>query len=58
MIACHIWDTIGAQARGWRGGFVARPHNTPLTLAEVPQPDFIGRDMGELADQLIAGLTA
>ncbi|MDO6457254.1 haloacid dehalogenase type II [Celeribacter halophilus] len=58
MIACHIWDTIGAQARGWRGGFVARPHNAPLTLAEVPQPDFIGRDMGELADQLIAGLTA
>uniref|UniRef100_UPI000533FF34 L-HALOACID DEHALOGENASE n=1 Tax=Paracoccaceae TaxID=31989 RepID=UPI000533FF34 len=58
MIACAIWDTIGAQARGWRGGFVARPHNTPLTLAEVPQPDFIGRDMGELADQLIASLTA
>ncbi|WP_417247768.1 haloacid dehalogenase type II [Celeribacter sp.] len=58
MIACHIWDTIGAQTRGWRGGFVARPHNAPLALAQVPQPDFIGGDMGELADQLIAGLTA
>ena len=54
MIACHIWDTIGAQACGYRGAFLHRTGNAPLPLAEVPQPDIMARDMTDLTDQIIA----
>ncbi|WP_386682016.1 haloacid dehalogenase type II [Loktanella sp. R86503] len=53
MIACHLWDIIGAQAFGCRGGFLARPHNNTLPVAGLPQPDFIAQDLGDLADQII-----
>ena len=54
MIACHIWDTIGAQACGYRGAFLHRTGNAPLPIADIPQPDIIARDMTNLTDQLIA----
>lgn len=53
LVACHLWDTIGAQALGWRGAFVARPHNALLPAANVPVPDFIASDLNDLAAQLI-----
>lgn len=53
LVACHLWDTIGAQAQGWRGAFVTRPHNAMLPATNVPVPDFIASDLNELADQLI-----
>ena len=51
LIACHVWDTIGAQAAGWQAGLILRPGNAPLEVG--PQPDYIGGDLGKVADQLI-----
>ncbi|WP_311948735.1 HAD-IA family hydrolase [Halomonas piscis] len=30
LVACHLWDTIGAQAAGCRSAFLKRPHNAVL----------------------------
>lgn len=54
MVACHLWDIIGAQAFGCSGAFIARPHNSTLDVPDMPQPDFIAQSLGELADQIIA----
>jgi 2-haloacid dehalogenase len=51
LIACHVWDTIGAQAAGWQAARILRPGNAPLDVG--PQPDYIGRDLSVIADQLI-----
>ena len=53
MVACHIWDTIGAQSVGCRGAFIARPHNSILHVPGVPEPDFTSPDLAKLADQII-----
>lgn len=53
LVACHLWDTIGAQAAGWRGAFITRPHNAMLPAAEVPTPDIIASEMTDLADQIV-----
>ncbi|HCP55180.1 MAG: haloacid dehalogenase type II [Pseudomonadaceae bacterium] len=58
LVACHLWDTIGAQSAGWQGAFITRPHNTLLPAAEVPMPDFVAADLTELASQLIDRLGA
>jgi len=52
LVACHLWDTIGAQAAGCRGALVTRPHNALLPAAEVPVPDLVAPDLGELAEQI------
>jgi 2-haloacid dehalogenase len=51
MIACHVWDTIGAQAAGCQAGLILREGNAPLAVG--PQPDYIGNDLNAIADQLI-----
>jgi 2-haloacid dehalogenase len=51
LIACHVWDTIGAQSAGWQAGLILRQGNAPLGVG--PEPDFIGKDLDEIADQLI-----
>jgi 2-haloacid dehalogenase len=51
LIACHVWDTIGAQSAGWQAGLILREGNAPLAVG--PQPDYIGKDLDEIADQLI-----
>jgi 2-haloacid dehalogenase len=51
LIACHVWDTIGAQAAGWQAGLILRQGNAPLDVG--PEPDYIGKDLGEIAEQLI-----
>ncbi|EXI90897.1 MAG: Haloacetate dehalogenase H-2 [Candidatus Accumulibacter regalis] len=53
LVACHLWDTIGAQAAGCRGALVTRPHNAILPAAEVPVPDVIASELTDLADQLV-----
>ena len=53
LVACHLWDTIGAHAAGWRGAFITRPHNAMLPAAEVPIPDIIASEMTDLADQIV-----
>jgi 2-haloacid dehalogenase len=51
LIACHVWDTIGAQSAGWQAGLILRQGNAPLDVG--PQPDYIGQDLTAIADQLI-----
>jgi 2-haloacid dehalogenase len=51
LIACHVWDTIGAQSTGWQAGLILREGNAPLDVG--PQPDYIGTDLEAIADQLI-----
>lgn len=54
MVACHLWDTIGAQATGCQGAFITRPYNALLTAENIPMPNFIAQDLGTLADKIIA----
>src|SRR3984957_8293341 len=52
LVACHVWDTLGALATGWQGGLILRSGNAPLPVG--PQPTYVGADLDEIADQLIA----
>jgi 2-haloacid dehalogenase len=51
LIASHVWDTIGAGAAGWQTALILREGNAPLAVG--PQPDYIGKDLDAVADQLI-----
>ncbi len=51
LIACHVWDTIGALSAGWQAGLILREGNAPLDVG--PQPTYIGKDLDAIADQLI-----
>jgi 2-haloacid dehalogenase len=51
-IACHTWDTLGAVAAGWRAALIKRVGNDVLGVG--PQPQIIGNDLNDVADQLIA----
>jgi 2-haloacid dehalogenase len=50
LVASHVWDTIGAQSAGWQAGLILREGNAPLDVG--PQPDYIGKDLDAIADQL------
>jgi 2-haloacid dehalogenase len=52
LIACHVWDTMGAQSAGWQAGLILREGNAPLAVG--PQPNYVGKDLDEIADQLIS----
>ena len=52
MIACHTWDTLGAVAAGWQAALIKRVGNDVLGVG--PQPQFVGDDLNDVADQLIA----
>ncbi len=51
LIACHTWDTLGAVAAGWEAALIKRRGNDVLGVG--PQPDIIGNDLNDIADQLI-----
>jgi 2-haloacid dehalogenase len=51
LIASHVWDTIGAGSAGWQTALILREGNAPLDVG--PQPDYIGKDLDAVADQLI-----
>lgn len=53
MIACHVWDTIGAQAVGYQGAFIARPHNSLFNLPNLRQPDYVCDDLAAFARRMI-----
>ncbi len=36
LVACHVWDTIGAAAVGWQTALVLREGNAPSTSARNP----------------------
>ena len=52
MVACHTWDTIGAQAVGWEAGLIKRVNNDVLDTAA--QPQYVGKDLNAIAVQIIA----
>ena len=52
LIACHVWDTLGALAAGWQAALILRKGNAPLDVG--PQPNYLGDDLDAIADQLIA----
>jgi 2-haloacid dehalogenase len=52
LIACHTWDTLGAVAAGWGGALIKRVGNDLLGVG--PQPQIVGNDLNDVADQLIA----
>jgi 2-haloacid dehalogenase len=52
LIACHTWDTLGAVAAGWQAALIKRPGNDVLVVG--PQPNIVGNDLNDVADQLIA----
>jgi 2-haloacid dehalogenase len=52
LIACHTWDTLGAVAAGWEAALVKRVGNDVLGVG--PQPQIVGVDLDDVADQLIA----
>jgi 2-haloacid dehalogenase len=52
MIACHTWDTLGAVAVGWEAALIKRVGNDVLGVG--PQPQIVGDDLTDVADQLIA----
>jgi len=52
LIACHTWDTLGAVAAGWQAALVKRIGNDVLQVG--PQPQIVGDDLDDVADQLIA----
>ncbi|MEH6660373.1 MAG: haloacid dehalogenase type II [Parasphingorhabdus sp.] len=54
MVACHLWDIVGAQAAGCQGAFVTRPNNAILPAEGLPAPDITVSGLGELADHLVA----
>ena len=56
LVACHLWDTIGAQAAGCQGAFLKRPYNAMLPASNVPIPDFMASDLVTLSDQMIKQL--
>lgn len=51
MVAAHDWDVTGAIRAGAFGAFVARPGMVLGPLSE--KPDIIGKDLSEVADQII-----
>jgi 2-haloacid dehalogenase len=53
LIACHTWDTLGAVAAGWEAALIKRVGNDVLGVG--PQPQIVGNDLNDVADQLIAG---
>jgi 2-haloacid dehalogenase len=52
MVAAHVWDTVGAQSAGFSSALITRPGNAPLPIAGLPQPNFIAKDLIQLAKTL------
>ena len=46
------WDTLGAVAAGWQAALIKRVGNDVLGVG--PQPHFVGNDLNDIANQLIA----
>jgi 2-haloacid dehalogenase len=56
MVSTHWWDVVGAKSAGLRTGWVARRELTLLDT--VPEPDFTGRDLAEVARAIAAARLA
>ena len=49
LVACHVWDTLGAQFFGASAALVLRAGNAPLPLEGLPQPTIVAADMRDFA---------
>ncbi len=54
LVACHVWDTLGAQRAGAASALVLRAGNAPLPVEGLPQPTIVATDMRTFADAAIA----
>ena len=54
LIAAHTWDTLGAQAKGWKAALVTRGVNAPLEVENLYRPDFVEVDLARLTSSLIS----
>jgi 2-haloacid dehalogenase len=52
LTACHPWDALGAAAAGPEAALIKRVGNDLLGVG--PQPQIVGDDLNDVADQLIA----
>src|SRR5215468_5366306 len=52
LVACHTWDTLGAVAAGWGAALIRWVGNDVLGVG--PQPQIVGDDLDDVANQLIA----
>jgi len=52
MVAAHVWDTIGAQSAGFSAALITRPGNAPLPIPGLPQPNFVAKDLIDMANAL------
>ena len=53
LVAAHAWDVLGAQRVGCRGVLVTRVGHAALPVAALPQPDIVGPDLKDVAEQMI-----
>ncbi|OEF23517.1 haloacid dehalogenase type II [Vibrio rumoiensis] len=53
LVACHLWDTLGAQAAGCSSAFITRPNNNLLLVGNIPEPDFVAKNLNDFSDQII-----
>jgi 2-haloacid dehalogenase len=56
LVAAHAWDIWGACSAGYAAAFVSRPGKALFPLA--PKPDIVGRDLLDVARQIVAVETA
>jgi 2-haloacid dehalogenase len=54
LVACHVWDTLGAQLFGAASALVLRGGNAPLPLESLPPPTIVAADMRAFAEAAIA----
>jgi len=52
LVAAHAWDVWGALRAGYAAAFVSRPGKALCALG--PRPDIIGRDLLDVARQIVA----
>lgn len=53
LVACHLWNTVGAQTAGCFGALITRPNNTVLPLESLPIPHFHAPTLTGVANQII-----
>lgn len=51
LVAAHSWDVAGALHAGCQAAFVARPGKA--LSPGIPEPEFRGRDVQEVAEQIM-----
>ena len=56
FVSTFWWDVAGAKRAGLLTGWVARRERS--LLDSVPPPDFVGRDLAEVADAIVGRIAA